>query len=158
MFRIRFYRDITNPDPKKRRKIRGIIFFIGRSCSSACYCDKSNKCRYRDRHQVHNLSVRFRSYIYRKCKIKIPYFIYFDKWVTNLSGTKKCPFHKSRRYSCWECKNSYGLEYCRFEWNVRSESSNEDWPHSVCGLFEPEEYAKNWDKRTGEYIERIDRK
>lgn len=151
MFRIRFYRDVTNKDPKKRRKIKGIIFYIGRGCRSACYCDCASKCRYRQTFKWHNFSCRVRNWFYAKFKIKLPLIISFSRWDSDLSGTTKCPHHKPRRFTCWDCKNSYGMEYCIFEWQARKACDDPDWPSGRCGNFEPLEWALEYNKRTGEF-------
>ena len=44
------------------------------------------------------------------------------------------------------------MEYCLFEWQVRKESNDLDWPHCHCGSFESVEWALEYNKRTGEFI------
>lgn len=152
MIRFSFYRDISNPDPKKHKRIKGLIITIGRRCISSCYCDKASKCRYRSNFQFDNYIVRLRNWIFWKFHIRVPQIIFIGKRDVDLSGTTKCPFQKPRRYTCWDCEHSYGMENCRIEWQYRKDNPDKDWKHDRCGSYEPNKYADCWDRKTGERI------
>ena len=92
MIKIFFYRDILNRDPKKRKKIKGLIINIGRRCMSSCYCDKAVYCPYRSSYKFNNLIVRLRNWFYWKFHIQVPQIIFIGKHDVDLSGTTKCTF------------------------------------------------------------------
>lgn len=160
MFKVYFSRDTFNDDPEKRNRITGIHITHGYQCGDACYCNCSYKCKYRKGFKFHNWSVSVHRFFEYYLHIKLPHFLYINKLWTNLSGTTKCPYHKSRLYSCWDCKycsggldsvclnekrNSAGFEERKFvdpEWG----------PHHRCSFFEKHERADCWDKDTGEKI------
>lgn len=153
MLKIHFVRDFTNPDPQKRKKIKSLQIAIGRRCQVSCWCNKANKCRYgRGGYKFHNALIEFRCWVHRKLHIELPSLVYFCKWDVDLSGTTKCPYKMPRRYTCWDCKQAYGMENCRISWDKRKPCEDIEWPNSHCGSYEPDEFADSWDRKTGERI------
>lgn len=77
---------------------------IGTTCGDSCYCDCKQKCKYRPRYKWHNMQVDIRRWIWLHCHFDIPiWFNFYRKWE-HLSGTDRCPFHKSKDLTCWDCK------------------------------------------------------
>ena len=73
---------------------------IGYECGDGCYCDKYKKCKYKSKwHKFHNISVKIHKFFEYRLHIKLPHLIYIDQKWERLSGTDKCPFHKSRFYA-----------------------------------------------------------
>ena len=92
MFRINIY--------------KGSIFItIGYKCGDGLDCNKYKKCKYRARfYKLQNMSVSIHRFFEYKLHIKLPHLIYIDQEWKRLSGTAKCPFHRSRNYTCYDCK------------------------------------------------------
>ena len=155
MFKIRFSRDLLNRE--NPRKITGINITCGYHCGSHCWCDKGSKCKYRKGFVFHNWSVNVHNWFYWKFNIKLPHWIYIGKRYTDLSGTIKCPFRKSRRYTCYDCEYLYGERGCinknyrNTSWE-ESRSNDPEWDSGKCKFFEKNSWADNWDKNTGERI------
>lgn len=154
MLKFSFYRDLTNPDPEKRKKIKGLIITIGRRCLSSCYCNKASKCRYKRGHKFNNAIVRFRNFIYRKFKINLPHIIFIGPHDVDLSGTTKCPYHMPRRYTCWDCQNAYGMDNCRIPFRDRKPliEKTDGFSSQICGSYVPNQWADRWNRKTGEHI------
>lgn len=154
MLKFSFYRDLMNPDPEKRKKIKGLIITIGRRCLSSCYCNKASKCRYKKGHKFNNAIVRFRNFIYRKFKINLPQIIFIGPHDVDLSGTTKCPYHMPRRYTCWDCQNAYGMDNCRIPFRDRKPliEETDGFSSQICGSYVPNQWADSWNRKTGEHI------
>lgn len=149
MIKISLIRDKSNYN-----KVIGIKITHGYHCSSSCYCDCKSKCKHKNGFKFHNWSISVHRFFEYHFHIALPYLLYVGKEYTDLSGTTKCPFHKSRRYTCWSCKNQRGLRECSIPYNERRkiEQPTEWGDHSICGNFEKCEWADDWDKDTGEII------
>lgn len=103
--------------------------------------------------KFHNWSVNIHRFFEYHFHIKLPHLIYINKEYTDLSGTTKCPFHKSRYYTCWDCKHQRGLEECNIPYKERKRIEQPDeWGCGRCGSFEKSKFADNWDKNTGKII------
>lgn len=154
MLKFSFYRDLMNPDPEKRKKIKGLIITIGRRCLSSCYCNKASKCRYKRGHKFNNAIVNFRRIIRIKFGIDLPQIIFIGPHDVDLSGTTKCPYHMPRRYTCWDCQNAYGMDNCRIPFRERKPVTEEanPWACGICGSYVPNQWAGSWDRKTGEHI------
>lgn len=157
MFKIKFVHDIMNKDPAKRKKIKGIMVSRGYRCMDSCWCDRASKCKYNKEYTYHNLSVRVHNFFEYRLHIKLPHLIYITIRNANMSGTEMCPYHKSRLYTCHDCKWCTGKDYCEnpdYSKSPYEESKNFDDPdwHNVCRckFFEKNEYADRYDKKTGE--------
>lgn len=152
MFRILFYRDIMNPDPKKRKRIKGLIINIGRRCLSSCWCDHAPKCRYNKGFRFNNMIVNFRRIIRLKFKIDLPQIIFIGPHDVDLSGTTKCSYKMPRRYTCWDCQNAYGMDNCRIPFRDRKPliEETDGFSSQICGSYVPNNWADNWDRKTGE--------
>lgn len=130
----------------------------GYYCTDVYDCDCGYKCKYRNNYKFHNWRVRVHRFFERRLHIKLPYFLYICKERARLSGTTKCPYGKSRLYTCWQCKYCDGdpdgvclnpkkatmsIEELKFddpEWGT----------YNRCSLFEKNEWADRYDKNTGE--------
>ena len=78
---------------------------MGYECGDALHCDKSKKCKYRPKYRkLHNISVDIHRFFEYRLHIKLPHLLYIGQRWERLSGTKKCPFHKSRHYTCYDCQ------------------------------------------------------
>lgn len=148
MIKISLIKDLNN-----NKKISGIKITHGYYCSSSCYCDCKNKCKYRKGFMFHNWSVDVHRFFEYYFHIKLPHMLYINKEYTDLSGTTKCPFAKSRRYTCWDCKYQCGLEKCSIPYNERKRFEQiPEWAGGKCGSFEKCEWADDWDRDTGKRI------
>ena len=135
------------------KKISGINITHGYHCRSSCYCDCKNKCKYKNGFRFHNWSVSVHNYFEYHFHIKLPHLLYIGKEYTDLSGTTKCPFHKSRRYDCYTCKHQCGFRECNIPYNERKEiDQSTECNRYICGSFEKCEWADDWDKNTGKMI------
>ena len=119
---------------------------IGYECGDAIDCDKSKQCKYRAKwYKLHNMQVRIHSFFEYKLHLELPYLFYVSQKWKRLSGTDKCPYHKSRNYTCYECKHSSGVlcRECTCEernntpYNERPVVENE-WGRQ-CGYFDKTE-------------------
>lgn len=158
MFQIRPLHDLLGENPKK---IKGITITCGYQCNCAYHCSNGRKCKYRGGfNKLNNWYVGVRRFFEFKFGIKLPWPIYLQSLYTNLSGTTKCPAHKSRYYSCWDCKHTDGDPdgYClnpkyRNATFEERKCNDPDWgDYGKCGFFEKHAWADNWDKKTGEII------
>lgn len=160
MFKISFAHDILNPDPKLRKKITAIVITYGYACNDSRYCNCQRKCKYSNGgYWFHNLSCKIHLFFEYRLHIKLPHLLYIGKKHTSLSGTTKCPFHKSRHYTCWDCKYSDGQvhgsclnEKYRKASYEESRTDDPEWNSGKCKFFEKNEWADDWDKETGEMI------
>ena len=92
-----------------------IHFYIGYECGDYLDCDKSKKCKYKPKfYKLHNLSVTIHRFFEYRLHIKLPYLINICQIWKRLSGTSKCPYHKSRNYDCYDCEyvTGYLLREC----------------------------------------------
>lgn len=157
--KIRWFRDL--PD----RKIKGLVIRYGYACNVSYKCDCAQKCKYR---YSRNSFARFytsavmeiRRFFEYKLKIKLPYLLFIGHTNRDLSGTAKCPFNKSRCYTCFDCESCSPNGVCNNEnyrnANWEAEGNFEiptDWGYQwICKFFEKNELADNYDKKTGEHI------
>lgn len=145
MIEFHLNRDIFNKDPTKRKKITGLTIFYGIDCLDGCWCNCAQKCKYRKGgYWYHNWSVRLHTFFEYKLNIKLPHLLYLGKRSERLSGTSKCPFHKSKHLTCWDCKYAIGMDRCTNEkyHNAsyeESKSDDPDWPYGKCKFFEKRE-------------------
>jgi hypothetical protein len=160
MFKIRFTHDIDNPDKEKRKKITGIDIRHGYYCLDSTWCDCRRKCKYaKGGFKFHNFSVEMHRFFEYRLHIKLPHLLYIGKKDTSLSGTTKCPFHKSRHYTCWDCIYSNGCidggcsneQYHKATYE-ESRSTDKEWKHGKCKFFEATPWSDKWDRDTGEWI------
>lgn len=159
MFKVRFFHDLLNDDPKLRKKIKGLHVEIGYNCSNGCYCDCGYKCKHRSNYKWHNFWVEVSLFLRRKFNIDWHNPIYITKHYVDLSGTSKCPFKKERMYHCIHCK--YQAGYDEYMKGLCSNKGHRDTPWrerrhptnpQICKFFEKNEWADKYDKDTGETI------
>lgn len=140
----------------KRGKIDGIQILHGYYCITCCWCDKGSVCKYRKGSVFHNFSVTLHRFFEYKLHIKLPHWLYINKESIDLSGADLCPFHKSQRYTCWDCKHSRGDHSCEFNYSERKHldpESDPDWHgRGRCGSFDPQPWCFDWDRHTGKRI------
>ena len=140
-------------------KESGIYITYGYQCGDSSSCDCRHKCRHCGSYRFHNFSVDFHRFFEKYLHIKLPHLLHISrKWV-RLSGTTKCPYNKSRLYTCWDC------QYCDGDpdgvcLHPRAASRcyedlaviDPEWgSHHRCKLFAPIPGAMEYDKQTGEY-------
>lgn len=141
-------------------KIKGITITHGYYCRKAYCCNCGKKCKYRKNFTYHNFSVSVHRFFEYRLHIKLPHLLYIHKFSTDLSGTTRCPFGKSRAYSCHDCVHCGGelLRDCFHperskmsleEIKKTSEVDDKDWGNLRCTLFEKTSWADNYDKDTG---------
>lgn len=155
MFKISLTKDINT------QKTTGIIITHGYICSCYYHCDKGVKCKYRSKgYKFHNWSVGVHRFFSRYLHIELPYWLHINKQWSNLSGTTKCPYNKSRYYSCWDCTYNGGeIDGSCFNEDYTSSSFDDtraddpDWgSHGRCKLFDKNDWCDKYDKNTGEFI------
>lgn len=120
---------------------------IGYECGDRTNCDKRKMCKYgKSFYKLHNFSVELHRFFEYRFHIKLPYLIYVNKKWKRLSGTDKCPYNKSRNYTCWDCKYQAGIEECSIPYNDRNQNIPDDgWKkHLRCGSFEKCEWADDF--------------
>lgn len=156
--KIRWFRDL--PD----RKIKGLVIHYGYACNVSYKCDCAQKCKYRYSRKSFaryytSAVMEIRRFFEYKLKIKLPYLLFIGHTNRDLSGTAKCPFNKSRCYTCWVCKYSYGdrgcsnEDYRKSDWKTANDFEDPDWhQQGRCKFFEKTEWADKYDKETGEDI------
>lgn len=152
--------DFNNPDKELQKKTKYYKIEIGYNCSNSCVCDCRDKCRYNAKYTWHNFIVSIRRFFYRKFNIelgRLPF--YFERHYTDLSGTTTCPFKKERMYSCIHCSYHAGFdEYMKglCSNKERTDSTWKDTQHPsqpvVCKYFKKNNFADNYDKKTGDMI------
>ena len=124
-----------------------LLIIKGIECGDRCDCDKRFKCKYaKSNARSKNFEMKLRDFFKYKLNIKIPPSpIFIMKDWKRLSGTNKCPFHKSRNYTCHGCKYCGGILYrdclCEERNNTkvkeRKEYVDNEWSnYSKCGYFE----------------------
>lgn len=126
---------------------------IGYQCGDGSHCDKYKQCKYRAKWiKFHNLSVRIHNFFEYRLHIKLPHLIHISQKWERLSGTDKCPFHKSRRYTCYDCRYICGdnLEECccpeRYGVPFKErlpDVETEDWG-TRCAYFDKCEWADDY--------------
>lgn len=126
---------------------------IGYQCGDGLDCDKYRKCKYKAKwYKLHNISIRIHRFFEYRLHIKLPHLIYIGQKWKRLSGTDKCPFRKSRHYSCYDCKYIGGEClincYCPEKINTyykdwKPDIETEDWGKR-CAYFEKCEWADNY--------------
>lgn len=126
---------------------------IGYECGDALHCDKRKKCKYRAKwYKLNNISVGIHRFFKFKLHIKLPYLIHIRQKFVRLSGTDKCPYHKSRFYDCYDCKYVCGelLRECSCKERINTPYKErihdvdvEDWGKR-CAYFEKCDWADNY--------------
>lgn len=125
---------------------------IGYDCGDSCYCDKAKICKHRGRYKFHNFSVSLHTFFEYRLHIKLPYLIYIGQKWERLSGTDKCPYHKSRNYTCHDCKfvggellrDCYCTERTNTNYNdLKPDIETKDWGKQ-CAYFEKCEWADDY--------------
>jgi len=125
---------------------------IGTECGDRLHCDKYKQCKYKSNYTFHNLSVSIHRFFEYRLHIKLPHLLYIGKRYERLSGTDKCPFHKSRYYSCYDCKYPCGdlLRECGRKDKVNTpykerlpDIDTEDWGKR-CAYFEKCKWADDY--------------
>lgn len=157
MFKIKFSRDMMNEDADKRNRITGIRIVHGYYCMDCCWCIHGSKCRYRKGFKFHNISVRIHNFFQYRIHVKLPHILYVGKYNTNLSGTSKCPFNMSRRYTCYDCIHCEGQDKCGNRNYIElphkdTVSDDTEWPECKCKFFEKSAWADNYDRKTGRML------
>lgn len=124
---------------------------IGYKCGDGLHCDKYRKCKYRAKwYKLHNISVDIHRFFEYRLHIKLPHLISIGQNWVRLSGTNKCPFHKSRYYDCYDCKYIGGslLRDCtckeRNETPYKERLYIENEWGRACGYFEKCNWADNY--------------
>ena len=128
-----------------------INFIFGYECGDQCDCNKRKICKYRSRYTLHNLSVGLHNFFKYRLHIDLPYLISINRKWKRLSGTNKCPYHKSRNYTCYDCRfNSLAGEdcYCEERTNThykdrKPDTVTKDWGKK-CAYFEKCEWADDY--------------
>lgn len=131
-----------------------LLIIKGIECGDCCDCDKRNKCKYaKNNEKFNNFGFKLK-YFFNKLKIKTPPLpIFITKDWKRLSGTSKCPFHKSRNYTCHDCKYCGGILsgdcLCEERNNTpvkeRKEYIDNEWSkYSKCGYFEKCDWADDY--------------
>lgn len=78
---------------------------IGYECGDRLNCDMCQKCKYKAKwYKLHNMSVAIHRFFEYKLHIKLPHLICISSKWERFSGTSKCPYHKSRNYTCYDCE------------------------------------------------------
>ena len=122
---------------------------IGYECIDQCDCDKRKVCKYRGRYKFHNLSVSLCRFFEYRLHIKFPYLLDIGQKCERLSGTDKCPYHKSRNYTCYDCKFIDGELHCCSE---KINTHYKDWKPDIetqdwgkkCAYFEKCSWADDY--------------
>lgn len=129
---------------------------IGYKCGDNLHCDMRKKCKYRPKwYKLHNMSINIHRFFDYRLHIKLPHLFFISQRWERLSGTKKCPYHKSRNYTCFDCKY-VGGNLCRecynkerndtpYDKRIRKET---EWG-SQCGYFEKCEWADDYKGNSG---------
>ena len=104
---------------------------VGRECNDYMECDKKNICKY-SRNKRFPMSIFNLFLLYKR--------------HNRLSGTSKCPYHKSRNYTCWDCAHQTSLEECDVTSKDRLPYIEQDgWTnYSRCGSFKKASYANDY--------------
>lgn len=132
-----------------------LLIIKGIECGDHYNCDKRNKCKYaKSNARFHNFKIKLKDFFKYKLNIKVPPSpIFITKDWKRLSGTNKCPFHKSRNYTCHDCKYCGGilLRDCLCEErnntpvNKRKKYIDNEWnKYSRCGYFEKLDWADDY--------------
>lgn len=100
-----------------------IEVLFGYDCMDWFDCDKKGVCKYANH--------RFRSF-------EIPYLFSIYPRVVKLSGTNKCPYKKTRNYTCANCAHTITFEECDMPMNERKPYiPSGGWKEfSRCGSYE----------------------
>ena len=124
---------------------------IGYQCGDALDCIMQKRCKHRAKlYKLHNASVSIHRFFEYRLHIKLPHLIYIGQRWERLSGTNKCPFNRSRNYTCYDCVYCSG-DLCR----DCGCSERNDTPHSErlsietewgkkCGYFKKCEWADDY--------------
>ena len=126
---------------------------MGYECGDALDCDMRKKCKYRAKwYKFNNMLVDIHSFFEYRLHIKLPHLIYIGQRWKRLSGTNKCPYHKSRYYDCHDCKYVGGellrTCYCSERTNTyyknrKPDIETEDWGKR-CAYFEKCDWADDY--------------
>ena len=129
---------------------------IGYKCLDYIDCDKGHICKYRCTYKYHNLKIEIRKFFKTYLHIELPIWKpIFYKDATTLSGTKKCPYNKSKHYTCYDCKYVCGdlLRECSNEkrledidqgkYTYNKYKTDYSW-EKPCRYFEKNDWADNY--------------
>lgn len=142
-------------------EIHWITITHGYYCLDSIHCNCRDKCKHcRGSFRFHNWSVDVHSFFRYRLHIELPRILYIGKKDAWLSGTTKCPFGKSRLYTCWQCNYCGGdpdgtcLNPKRDTMPIEDLKVNDiEWGDAPrCSLFDKSEWANRYDKNTGETI------
>ena len=124
---------------------------IGYQCGDGLNCDKYKKCKYKARwYKLHNMSVEIHRFFEYRLHIKLPHLIYIGQKWERLSGTSKCPYHKSRHYTCYDCKYVCGALLRDCTCKERNDTPYKERPvvenkwETPCAYFEKCEWADDY--------------
>lgn len=119
------------------------VICIGHECWDSIDCDMRKQCKYRVRTSwLRNLNVRIRSFFQYRLHIKLPHLPFFvTKHAEHYSGSSHCPFHKSRHWTCIECKHAVGWETCDVPYEDRGNAPLFNW-EVPCERFEKADWVK----------------
>lgn len=133
-----------------------LLIIKGIECGDYCDCDKKLKCKYAKNNyrEFNNYIIKLRNFFKYKLNIEIPRLpFYITKDWKRLSGTTKCPFHKSRNYTCYDCKYCGGILLrdclCEERNNTpvkeRKEYVDNEWNKYLrCGYFEKCDWTNDY--------------
>lgn len=101
---------------------------FGYDCIDSRDCDKSSSCKYA-KHKFIPFKISHLLFVYPRC--------------IKLSGTNKCPYNKTRNYTCASCANSNSFEECDIPFNERKPYIPKDrWKkYSRCGSYKKCKWA-----------------
>ena len=121
-----------------------LLIKTGYECMDQSDCDKKCKCKYSCKSNKFFMNIH--SFLKNNLHIKLPRLISFSKLNVQLSGTELCPYHKSRNYTCWDCKYQSNLYECKIMSYDRKDYIPKDgWSKcSRCGSFEKSEISDNY--------------
>lgn len=150
------------------REKTGIVIRYGYRCNVSYKCDCAKKCKYHRKkdfaYYYTSAMIELRRFFEWKFHIKLPWLIFIGHNDYDMSGTTKCPFHKSRCYTCFHCKYSeydnceceqicVNENYQQATYEEANAFEDSDWHHQGrCKFFEKNEWADNYDRETGEHI------
>jgi hypothetical protein len=119
---------------------------IGYECGDRLDCDMYKKCKYKPYwYKLNNAYVEIRRFFEYRLHIKLPWPIYITGKYARLSGTSKCPYNKTRHYTCHDCDYCGGplLRECTCE--ERNETPYNERPQVENKWEQPCHYFKKWE-------------
>ena len=156
-FKTYLLKNTKSKKDKNYGKIEGIQFTCGYHCMIAYRCPNGHKCKYRKGFKFHNFSVSIKNFFTYDLGINLPRFIYFNKFITDLSGTITCPFKMPREENCWRCKFAGAENKCTNKTRSKlisegkfEETERDNKNSHVCKFFERSDYFYCFNKKTGD--------